>query len=131
MTAGPIPFTASEKPRLKDDHNRRFVSLPKHATPGPWTVYRASNGSLLGIGDKTGGGVIDFAGGFWRSGDEKIANANLAAAAPQLFEAALDAVEAFKLLRIGIAHEPKAVEMIDAHIDELQTALAVAKGGKS
>jgi hypothetical protein len=60
--------------------------------------------------------------------DEFAANARLIAAAPELYEGALDTVLALKLLRIGLAHEPKALEVIDAHVDELEFALAKARG---
>lgn len=47
-------------------------------------------------------------------------------AATELLEGAQDAVEAFKLLRIGMQHEPKALEVIAAHIDELEYAIALS-----
>lgn len=57
------------------------------------------------------------------------ANARLIAAAPMLLEGAVDTVEALKLLRMGLAKRaPEAIPVIDAHIDELQYAIAKAKG---
>lgn len=56
-------------------------------TPGPWKIYRANNGSVLGIGDAEAGGVTDYQGGFWRDGKEKRANIHLVAAAPTVFAA--------------------------------------------
>jgi hypothetical protein len=62
-------------------------------TPGPWKIYRASNGSMLGIGvdrpndEDHAAGVTDAYGGLWGSGGEKEANARLIAAAPDLYEA--------------------------------------------
>ena len=52
-------------------------------------------------------------------------------AAQMLLEGAQDAVEAFKLLRLGMAGEPKAIEVIDAHIDELEFAIAKATGASN
>lgn len=57
-------------------------------TPGPWKIYRTTNGrAILGIGDKDAGGITDAEFGFWRSGAEYEANARLIAAAPELLEA--------------------------------------------
>lgn len=55
------------------------------------------------------------------------ANARLIAAAPMLYEGALDAVKAFKLLRVGMANDPKAIEVIDAHVAELEYAIGKAE----
>jgi hypothetical protein len=57
------------------------------ATPGPWKVFRASNGKLLGIGDAEAVGVTDAFGGLWRTGKEMEANADLIAASPDLYAA--------------------------------------------
>lgn len=58
-------------------------------TPGPWKVFTAPNGTMLiGIGEATGEGVFDCGFGVWRSDEEKLANAHLAAAAPALYECA-------------------------------------------
>ena len=57
---------------------------------------------------------------------------HLMAAAPMLLDGAQDTVEALKLIRIGLANgvidEPKMIEVIDAHIDELSFAIATATG---
>jgi hypothetical protein len=68
-------------------------------------------------------------GTVWGPSQEKIERARLWSAAPMLLEGASDAVEALKLLREGMAGEPKALEMIEAHIDELEYAIAKATGG--
>lgn len=60
-------------------------------TPGPWRVFLVKDGpnkgQLLGVGQETGEGVADAHGGLWGSGGEKLANAHLIAAAPDLLEA--------------------------------------------
>lgn len=57
-------------------------------TPGPWTIYRTTDGrAILGIGDADAGGITDAHFGFWRSGEEYEANARLIASAPDLLEA--------------------------------------------
>jgi hypothetical protein len=61
-------------------------------------------------------------------GRESDANALLIAAAPQLYEGALDAVEGFKALRLGLLDNRHAVAMIDVHIEMLEVALAKASG---
>lgn len=50
------------------------------------------------------------------------------AAAPELLEGAMDAVKAFKLLRAGMIDDAAALEVIDAHVDELEYAIAKARG---
>lgn len=61
-------------------------------TPGPWKVFLVKDGpnkgQLLGVGQETGEGVADAYGGLWGSGGEKLANARLIAAAPDLLDAA-------------------------------------------
>ena len=93
-------------------------------TPRPWItdgdysewVRQADNGTEVCV-------TTNYCGATQRR-----ANAHLIAAAPELYEAALDASEALKLLRIGMLHDRKALEMIDAHLDELNTAIAKARG---
>lgn len=68
------------------------MSKPRF-TPGPWKIFRATNGSLLGIGDAKAGGITDYQGGFWRWGKEKIANLHLVATAPELYAALADMIE--------------------------------------
>ena len=84
-------------------------------TRGPWKVYRASNGKILGIGDAEAGGVTDYIGGLWRSGRELEANADLIAAAPEL----LEALEAAVPYLSGLPHEPAM---------KIATAIAKARG---
>ena len=56
-------------------------------TPGPWKVYYTKNGqTVIGIGDRTGGGIVDPEFALWRSGKEQRANARLIAAAPLMFD---------------------------------------------
>jgi hypothetical protein len=64
----------------------------------------------------------------WGGTEEKMANGYLWSAAHMLFEGALDAIEALKLLRVGLADNAKVVEVLDAHIDELEYAVAHARG---
>lgn len=66
------------------------MSAPQF-TPGPWKVFRAKNGVVIGVGDREAGGITDCGDvstndqGVWRSGKERDANARLIAAAPELF----------------------------------------------
>jgi hypothetical protein len=66
----------------------------KH-TPGPWKVYRAQNGLIIGIGvdrpndEDHAVGVTDPGFGLWGDGGERDANARLIAAAPDLLEFAV------------------------------------------
>lgn len=90
------------------------------ATPGPWEVR--VNGAFLRV--VHGEHKITVADGIVSE-----SNARLFAAAPELLEGAQDTVEALKLLRVGLAATaPEALPMIDAHIDELQYAIAKATG---
>ena len=68
-------------------------------TPGPWKVFLSPNGQrVIGVGDRNAGGITDQGDvstndqGVWRSGPEKIANAYLIAAAPDML-AALEAID--------------------------------------
>lgn len=58
-------------------------------TPGPWKVYRTSDGErIIGIGcAENGEGITDPRFGLWGSGPEREANARLIAAAPDLLAA--------------------------------------------
>lgn len=54
-------------------------------------------------------------------------------AAKMLYEGAKDACIAFKLLRKGHEHNirvPQALEVIDAHIDELEYAIAAYRASR-
>ena len=98
-------------------------------TPGPWGVG-PSHVVRFGWYDQQGrrctGWIAECVGE--HPPGEIEANANLIAAAPLLYEGALDTVIALKLLRLGLADNAPALEMIDAHVDELEYALAKARG---
>jgi hypothetical protein len=109
----------------------RLERLAKDATPGRWDVLtdREQTGFRMirtYVLDGASGDPVAHIQG--NGAAEEEANARLIAAAPELLEGAQDAVEAFKLLRIGMANEPKAIEVIDAHIDELNFAIRKATG---
>lgn len=101
-------------------------------TPGPWTVQAGD--SVVHILDASGQrlAVTDTKRYYQRHDDEDVANAILIATAPMLLEGAQDTVVGLRLLRIGLANsvvdEPKMIEVIDAHIDELTYAIAAAMG---
>ena len=117
-------------------------------TPGPWTIIPAIE--YDGDDDEFKGGIIDPASIEGANGDpvcsfgsllgsgtlyENEADYHLIAAAPMLLEGAQDTVVALRLLRIGAAMgdtaiDAKALEVIDAHIDELSFAIAAATGAK-
>ena len=80
-----------------------MITTETKFTPGPWKVFRASDGRfILGVGDKNAGGITDGGDvatndlGIWRSGAERDANAALIAAAPELYEALAGLVAATK-----------------------------------
>ncbi len=107
-------------------------------TPGPWVVQHGKVfGHLGGVYitrdvSAERRGYVARMDGSTHAALEQDANARLIAAAPMLFEAASDALDAFKNLREGMAFlpdDPLAVELIDAHIDELEFAIARATGG--
>jgi len=97
----------------------------KH-TKGPWKVFYASNGSMLGVGVdrprsvKHGTGVADAQGGLWGMGGEKQANAHLIAAAPDLL-AALRRLEAACDDLAGTRSTKTYLYMID--VDQAKDAL--------
>lgn len=98
-------------------------------TRAPWKVFRASNGKLLGIGDADGGGITDAYGGLWRSGKEMEANANLIAAAPELYEALADFVAMRdRYLNCPEVDEPEASQLLDEAHEKARAALAKALG---
>lgn len=90
-------------------------------TPGPWKVYRATNGLVIGVGDAEGGGVMDPRGGLWLDGPEREANARLIAAAPAMYEALKD------LLAVGVIN-PTGSAHVTAAIERAEAALALAEG---
>ena len=99
-------------------------------TPGPWEVDAAGDivaGSNL-IAISCGDDYAQYRNAPDGGAAEFDANARLIAAAPELLEAAQDAVEGFKTLRIGLRDNKAAIECIDAHIDELNYAIAGATG---
>lgn len=60
---------------------------------------------------------------------EHFASRPLIAASVMLLEGAADALEALKLLRTGLRERaPETIEVIDAHISELEHAIARARG---
>ena len=97
-------------------------------TKGPWKVFLVKSGpnkgQLLGVGEETGEGVADAYGGLWGSGGEKLANAHLIAAAPELLEA----------LEKLVAAMPSRTILTDdelAPYDSACAAIAKAKGAQS
>ena len=99
--------------------------MTKQHTPGPWKVYLADNGKIIGIGvdrpgdEDHGAGVTDPRFGLWGDEDEKNANAHLIAAAPDL----LDALEN---LTIAVAMGWD----LDGVLDVSRAAIARATGAK-
>lgn len=101
-------------------------------TSGPWTVDIIDKGRDAHILGAPNGFCCDIVGTVDLTSPEGEANAFLIAAAPMLLEGAQDSIEALKLLRLGLANgitdEPKMIELLDAHIDELSFAIATATG---
>lgn len=96
-------------------------------TPGPWAHEPTNSASLSYVAVSTVGGANGNTVVIGQcAGPDRDANARLIAAAPMLVEACDDAVKAFRLLRMGMAGDAKAVEVIDAHISELEYAIAKA-----
>lgn len=100
-------------------------------TPGPWIASPPSSTVGLGIVGPNGRVIADVSHCMFEleSDEEDRANARLIAAAPMLFDACEDALEALKLLAVGMSHDKAALDMIRPHIDELETALTKASGG--
>ena len=98
------------------------MSTEKHYTSGPWKVFKAKNDStsFIGIGETTGGGVLDAGFVVWRDGPEVMANANLAAAAPDLLEA---------LEAIVVYEEYPDFPKWAGYINNARAAIWKAKGG--
>lgn len=100
-------------------------------TPGPWEagqhpaiangwiVRPVLFGSRVRVLPECEGGAVLI---------KSKADAHLIAAATELLEGAQDAVEAFALLRLAMRGDAKAIEMIDAHISELNFAIRKATG---
>ena len=108
------------------------MSGAKH-TPGPWSVFKAAHTIQIDKGAKPKGKrpcIVEW-GGFDCNDMPRatnLANAHLIAAAPMLLDACEDALKALRLLRVGMAKDVKAVEMIDAHISEIEYAMLAARG---
>lgn len=82
------------------------MSESKH-TPGPWRVFRSTDGRvIIGIGESDGGGITDAGFGTWRDGAEQEANAQLIAAAPELLAALKSLVAERKREWGGFGHHP-------------------------
>lgn len=94
-------------------------------TPGPWRVFLTRDGRhVIGVGDKNAGGITDQGDvatndqGVWRSGPEKIANAHLIAAAPELLDALSKAVK-----WLAISDDPRCEKDLNAAEAALAKAL--------
>jgi len=97
-------------------------------TPGPWSVFYTKSGqTVIGVGqEKTGDGITDHNFALWQSGKIRKANANLIAAAPDLYDALDGMTKAYKAL----------CELTDVDYHKLKgtrceralTALAKARG---
>lgn len=103
-------------------------------TPGPWTLSfnsataeptRALGGKFKPRGHKS---LNDYLLRVEVTGENVRSDAALIEAAPELYEGAVDTIEALKLLRLGLASDAKVVAVIDAHLDELEYATAKARG---
>lgn len=62
-------------------------------TTTPWKVFKASNGYIVGIGDKDGGGIVDAGFGLWRDGPEREANAAFIVKAVNAHDELVDALQ--------------------------------------
>lgn len=98
------------------------VTVPHRDSPAPWKIYRAENGTLLGIGDRDARGVTDYQGGFWGSGANKRANINLIAAAPELYRELSELVEWLE------DHQRDFECDVDKLVESARAALAKSRG---
>jgi hypothetical protein len=107
-------------------------------TPGPWQWFpsvskerRAVIDTAIGV-DSTNGTIIAEV----ERGKQFDANARLIAAAPELYDACVDTLDALNRLRDGFELSPRntvrdaALLMIDQHVDLLETVLFKARGGQ-
>jgi hypothetical protein len=100
-------------------------------TPGPWEAWQAPDGTAVVrcvYRDEQNRRVTSWPATCSCNTLPNMANAHLIAAAPWLYDAAEDTAEALALLRIGLRGNKAAMEVIDAHISELNTALTKARG---
>lgn len=104
-------------------------------TPGPWRVFTTPDGRrVIGVGDRTGGGITDQGDvstndqGVWRSGKEKLANARLIAAAPDLLEALKDCLAALTDPVVGTIYgdDPDWYRKVNDAADKAAAAVAKA-----
>lgn len=96
-------------------------SASKH-TPGPWRIFRATDGrKFIGIGEVTGEGITDAGFGTWRSGAEQEANVCLIAAAPTLLAALKTALAGLEIAGHGATRIA----------EDCRTAIAKAEGRKA
>lgn len=97
-------------------------------TPGPWKVQPEFDGFVYADGPLGDLAIASVTGYVQAYGVDRQNNARLIAAAPMLLDGAVDALAAFRLLRMGaVAAMPESVAMIDAHIDELEYAISEAR----
>lgn len=107
-------------------------------TPGPWKIFRASNGSMLGIGvnrpndEDHAAGVTDAYGGLWGSGGEKEANARLIAAAPSMYADAEFLCARIREMEAELTDDGEASRQYFGHVlpavARMESALAEARG---
>jgi hypothetical protein len=99
-------------------------------TPGPWKLQRISEDRKFGV-RVDGGNVVGYAAFIswdWPHYDqrvEQIANANLIAAAPELYEALDALLGGDDKLRVGIGGNPI---YVDAFLAKAGDVLAKARG---
>jgi hypothetical protein len=104
-------------------------------TKGPWQVSGCRHSGDLKIGRDTrlhavgpDGDAVCMVFYDMKTG-RGLRDARLIAAAPMLLEGAQDTVGALKLLRTGLRERaPETLGVIDAHISELEYAIAKALG---
>lgn len=108
-------------------------------TPGPWEARSQpwATGHLWLVGRKEHGcehTLVRVFQPFGRPTGTSEANARLIAAAPELYDACVDTLDALNRLRDGFELSPRntvrdaALLMIDQHVDLLETALFKARG---
>lgn len=89
----PTGLSEDENGASRDLATGAGSALEAGATPGPWRIFRSTDGRvIIGIGEINGSGITDAGFGTWRDGAEQEANARLIAAAPTLLKT-LKAIE--------------------------------------